>query len=331
MGGLKLTTGLYEENFFGNPGRVTANQKFRFTVFDASGEINTHAISNTSNITGSNPAVGLAQSAGQNNHARVETTFPAIYFPGDDIGSFYWAFAFITSSQADVDARRSYNLDPTAIADVSFAADFGRRFLDDGALGVGLTTQLSYRISTIQNFNLANLLTTASAFTLQNATGDGLMLDFGIGATYNLPYQWGDWQPNVALAINNLLGGGFSNLGVNPLHRGGPYPQPRALGTGLNIRRPTWGAWDLCQFGLEFQDIANNPDGSFFRTVHIGGEAHYGLLALRAGIYQGYWGAGFGLDFKMLTFDFATYGEEMTLNIGGIEDRRLAIRIALQL
>ena len=38
MGGVKITTGEYEENFWGNPARVAFNPKWRLTFFDFSAE-----------------------------------------------------------------------------------------------------------------------------------------------------------------------------------------------------------------------------------------------------------------------------------------------------
>src|SRR5262245_12072933 len=44
MGGIVHTLGLYEENFYGNPARVLANPRSRFTVFDWAVEINRNSI-----------------------------------------------------------------------------------------------------------------------------------------------------------------------------------------------------------------------------------------------------------------------------------------------
>ena len=40
MGETRITTGLYDENFFNNPARVTANPRFRFTIVDFAAEGN---------------------------------------------------------------------------------------------------------------------------------------------------------------------------------------------------------------------------------------------------------------------------------------------------
>src|SRR5688500_10169879 len=52
MGGVLCTTGLYEENFFGNPARATANPKWRIDVLNITAEMNSGAIENGGKLTG---------------------------------------------------------------------------------------------------------------------------------------------------------------------------------------------------------------------------------------------------------------------------------------
>ena len=107
--------------------------------------------------------------------------------------------------------------------------------------------------------------------------------------------------------------------------------QPRSFGFGVATRRETWGNFSNTTFALEFQDLGNNTGGSLFRTIHLGGETSWRRLALRAGLNQGYWAAGLGLNLWVLNLDVSSYGEEMSLNAGGLEDRRYALRVAFQI
>jgi hypothetical protein len=61
--------------------------------------------------------------------------------------------------------------------------------------------------------------------------------------------------------------------------------------------------------------------------VHLGGETHWRSLAGRLGFNQGYLSAGIGLDVHYFTLDFATYGEEIGLNAGTMEDRRFILTL----
>ena len=82
---------------------------------------------------------------------------------------------------------------------------------------------------------------------------------------------------------------------------------------------------------FEITDVLNNRNGSIFKLFHLGGETHLKLLAFRAGLNQGYWTAGLGIDLRFLTLDFASYGEELGLNAGSLEDRRYTMTIGLHI
>src|SRR4051812_27824810 len=73
MGGVKITTGLYDENFFGNPARTVANPRFRLTLVDPMAEFSSNAIGNVSSLVGSgNPLGQLGNTAGDNNYGRFQ-------------------------------------------------------------------------------------------------------------------------------------------------------------------------------------------------------------------------------------------------------------------
>jgi hypothetical protein len=334
MGGVRLTTGLYDENFFNNPARVTANPKFRFSILDVMAEGNSNLPSTISNITGSGDLLTkIGSGAGSNNHVRVQTTFPGIYIPTGDDGKWAFAFAIISSTQADIDLRQSFSVSPQAISDIGPAFTVGRKLLDDNALSVGATSHLTYRLASDQNYTFVDLIRGRSLSPLQTG-GQGTGLDFDLGATYRLPLLTDSpFKFNVAASIGNLLGGTYANIGFRPIASMVLLPpaQPRTYGFGGSATRESW--WKLTDttFALEFTDIGNNPDGGFFRLVHLGAETHLSVFAFRAGVNQGYLTAGMGIDLRFVTLELATYGEEMSLNPGGLEDRRYALKLAFQI
>jgi len=331
MGGLKLTTGLYDENFFGNPARVVENPKWKVGLLDPMAETSSSTLSNLSSLAGSGDTLtNLAGTSGKNNHARLQFTSPSVYINKGE-GKWAFAFAMMTSLQADVNLRSSYQLNPTTIVDMGPAFTVGRTFFPDERLAVGLTTHATYRLATDSNFGMADLIQGRSLSPTQSG-GEGAHLDLDLGSTYRLPWEWKDFVFDTGLAINNLLGGKYSNLSLSIAGtNASTIPQPRTFGFGVSARRPTWGKFNNTTFALEFQDIGNNTNGSLFRTLHLGGETNWKRLALRAGLNQGYLAAGLGIDLWALTLDVSTYGEEMTLNAGGLEDRRYAVKIGLQI
>ncbi|MEK6705130.1 MAG: hypothetical protein AABZ06_05030 [Bdellovibrionota bacterium] len=331
MGGVRLTTGLYDENFFGNPARVVSNPSFRMTIFDLMTEFNGNSIQTTKDLlSGGDVLQKIGDTAGKNNHGRVQTTFPfSFYLPAKGDRKMSYAFGIISSAQFDVDLRRSFNISPQALFDFGPAFTIGRRYLKDDVLAVGLTPHITYRLASEKNYSFVDLIKGLS-LSPSHSGGDGAMLDIDIGGTYDLPFTWKEFKFISGAAINNFLGGNYSNLGLSMLNTGNkPTPQPRSLGFGMSANRPTLWRFKDVVFALEFTDIGNNPDGGMFRTVHLGGEARYGVWAPRLGINQGYFTAGLGVDVRYFTFDFATYGEELSLNPGLLGDRRYAFRISL--
>lgn len=332
MGDVRLTTGLYEDNFFGNPARATANPHFRVTTpIDVSMEGSPNLSSTIQTFTG-NGDVGqkLSNTAGSNNHGRIQTEFPAVFIPAGQDNKLAIAFGILASTQFDVDLRQNFSVSPQAITDIGPALTVARKFLADDALSVGTTLHATYRLASDPSFSFIDLIQGKSLSPLQSG-GDGAMIDDDIGATYNLPWNLWGFNTSAAFAVNNILGGGYSNLPIHIVKSGLlPPAQPRTYGFGGSMTRDLWGSFKKTVFALEFTDIGNNPNGGLFRLVHIGAETHYGVLAFRTGVNEGYPTAGLGLDLRVFTLDFAYYTEEMGLNPGDLPDHRLALKLAIQ-
>jgi hypothetical protein len=341
MGNVRYTTGLYDENFFANPARVTDNPKWRVTLLDPMVEVSSPVPSNVGALIhgGSDFYRDLGNSAGDNYHARIQTTFPAFYLPPGENGKWGFAFSFISSTQADVNLRRSFNIEPTAITDIGPAFTIGRRFLEDDALSIGTTLHATYRLSSNTGFTFVDLIQ-GKSLSPSKTGGQGAGADFDLGTEYKFKH----WQPvgiqfSTAFAVNNVLGGKYSNIGFkpfkdssgNPLPASLPTAQPRSFNFGVAALKPTIGVLRDTTLALEFTDFGNNTNGSLYRTIHFGGETKFKVLSGRLGINQGYFCAGLGLDLKVIQIDAATYGEEMSLNAGGYEDRRYALRLAFQI
>ena len=243
----------------------------------------------------------------------------------------------LSSSQVDLIARRSYSLDPNTIIDIGPTFTLARRYLPDDALVVGFNARLAYRASTRRDYSLADVIQGVSFSPSKNGD-NGAMFDFDIGAMYEFTH----WTPHdihfhAGMAVNNIMDGRYSNIPFHPIKTIGTSPkqQPRTLGFGgsatreeLHVGLTTF--TDLMA-ALEFTDIGNNPDGSIFRTIHLGGEFRWKFLKPRIGLYQGYPALGLGFDLRFFSIDVATYGEEMSLNTGGKEDRRIALHFAVHI
>lgn len=332
MGGVKLTTGLYDENFFGNPARAVANPRFRVTILDPMVEASSSAVTNIPAMTnGDDFYSGLADTAGDNNHARMQTTMPSVYFPAGD-NKLAIAVGVITSSQLNVNMRRSYNLDPQGIIDIGPTVTVARRFLENDALALGLNLHGTYRLATSSSYTAVDLIKGRS-LSPTSSGGQGAHIDVDLGGTFVLPVEPMGFQVTTGLALNNIMGGKYENLSMQPASgiTALPIAQPRTLGFGAAVRKAEWASLTDTVIAMEFTDIGNNSGGSLFRTLHLGGETHFGILAPRLGLNQGYIAAGLGIDLRFVNIDVATYGEELSLNVGGQQDRRFAFKLAFQI
>ena len=335
MGGLKITTGLYDDNFFGNPARATANPVWRFTIFDPAVEVDNHFISNVNSFAsgGGNVIQNVADTAGENNHLRLQTTMPAWYLPPSDHRRWAVAFAIITSSQTDLSIRQNYSISDDAIIDIGPAFTYAYQFLSDRSLSVGATAHVSYRLATNQPYTIADLLD-GKSFSLSEIGQQGTTEDFDLGVTKVFPWHPIGIELSAAASINNVLGGNYNTNLVHVVNNIGsdPLPSNRIFGFGVSAKRDIGYFFRDVMVGIEASDIGNNTNGSVFRSIHMGAEARIlHILRPRIGINEGYFTAGAGVDLKLIEIEAATWGEELSLNPGQLQDRRYGIRVALQL
>ncbi len=332
MGGVRYSTGLFDENFFGNPARIADNPRWRIDIVNVFLEVNSGAISNAGDISGSGDTLEkVANTMGKNNHVRVQTVIPAYYSPRflSDDNSF--AVGLIHSTQMDLDLRRNLQAEPNVFVDIGPAATFARKFLKE-RLAVGITAHYMYRAATRETFSTIDYIKGDSFKSVKDVAGEGSNLDFDLGFRHNLAWKPKGWNFQGAFAMNNLLGGTYKEGSPDFMTGSQPAPpkQPRTYNTGISGKKPGFLGFSSALFAFEIQDIGNNDGGSLFRTLHMGTELEVkDTIFLRGGINQGYFTAGVGFDLPVLKLDLATYGEEMSLNVGGLQDRRYAIRIGL--
>ncbi len=333
MGGVRYTTGLYDENFFGNPARAADNPKWRIDVFHIMVELNSGAIQNVSDLTkGGDKLKNVANTAGTNNHARVQTVFPAFYFPNFFSSKNAVSIGLISSTQVDLDLRKNFSVDPVTVVDAGPAITYARRLIPN-RLTVGATARYTYRLATNNSYSTIDYIS-GRKFNLENAAGEGSQIDFDLGATHKIAWKPKKWVLESGFAVNNVMGGKYDGNSPDLVTkvRAKPIRQPRTFNLGVSGKKENFikGARSLVAF--ELTDIGNNKNGSLFRLIHMGGElTFWDWLFVRGGINQGYLTAGVGIDIPLLKIDFATYGEEMSLNPGGLEDRRYALRVSISI
>jgi hypothetical protein len=332
MGNVRMTTGLYDENFFNNPARVTANPESRFTLIQLTPiETTTSTVKNASDLGKSGDSLTTAAGlAGDHLFGRTQIILPAYYLATTESRRWALAFGMIASIQASGIIRKSYNLDVGAIADVGPALTFGRQFLSDDSLSVGLTGHLTYRLATNPNYSLLDYVR-GTSLSVSTIGGEGALYDFDLGTTYRFA-ELLEFQISAGGAIQNILGGNYDKISLQPLKlTQRPQSQPRSYGLGVSAERKSLLFLTDTILAFEMTDVLNNRNGSLFRLLHFGGETHWKSFAFRLGLNQGYLTAGFGINFHYLTIDIATYGEELGLNAGTFEDRRYTLNLGLHI
>jgi hypothetical protein len=332
MGGVRITTGLYDENFFNNPARVTANPESKFTLIQLTPiETTSNTLKEVSTLTGGGDTLQkVSDTAGKNLHNRTQIILPAYYLAASGDRKFALAFAMIGSIQTDAMVRQSYQTSISALADIGPALTVGRKFFSDDSLSIGVTGHLTYRLAAAPNYGILDYVR-GNKITAKSVGGEGSMFDFDLGSTYRIG-KMASFDVTVGGAIQNILGGDYSNLSFRPLKLDYlPPRQPRSYGVGVSASRSEWGFLNNTTFAFEVTDVLNNQNGSLFRLIHLGGETHWKRLAFRAGVNQGYLCGGLGLDFHYVNLDVATYGEELGLNAGTFEDRRYTFNIGFHI
>jgi hypothetical protein len=164
------------------------------------------------------------------------------------------------------------------------------------------------------------------------AGDEGGHYDFDLGSTYLIGTTSNGWKLHTGAAITHMLDGHYQSINIKWFNVGeSPRQQPRTYGVGISGTKQ--GLWKFTQVivAAEISDIGNNPNGSLFRTVHLGAEAEWKSLRPRVGLNQGYWAAGLGFHWRAIDLEFASYGEELTLNVGGKEDRRYVGRFSISI
>lgn len=334
MGGVVYSTGIYDENFFGNPAKNSDNPKWRIDILNLLFEVNSGSISNIGSLTKSGDTIeNVASTAGSNNHVRIQTILPAYYSPHFLSERNAFAVGLIHSTQADIGLRRTMSLEPNVFTDIGPAVSFSRKFLPEDTLAVGVTLHYVYRAATRENFSTIDYIKGSNFNSVKNIAGEGADADLDLGMRHNIHWAPKGWQLQDAFTINNVKGGKYDQK-LNILSGDQPLPvsQPRTFNFALAGRKPNFLGFHSSVLAFEIQDIGNNSGGSLFRLLHMGGEL--GLtdtFFLRTGLNQGYFSLGFGLDLPILKFDLSTYGEEMSLNTGGKEDRRYALRLGFSI
>lgn len=149
----------------------------------------------------------------------------------------------------------------------------------------------------------------------------GLAVDLGLKSNLNFLKDvpgFGYLKPEVGFTWQDMGGVSF----------GAARGNEQAMGVGMAVHPDIWKIKN--SVALDFRDL--NQERDFLSKVHFGVESQLPwILALRLGMSQGYFTAGLGLDFWIMTIDAAYYNEEIGVFTREDNNARYAINISFNI
>lgn len=165
---------------------------------------------------------------------------------------------------------------------------------------------------------LADLNTDQILNRLRNR-GNGYGMDLGMIATLPLPVR-----PTFALTWRNV---GYTTFTFEEGEAAPPAQPPElTVGGSLSLDLPLISITPAID--LRYLD---RTDIALGKKIHMGAEIDLPILAVRAGLYQGYYTAGASFSLGLLQFEAATYGVELGEYPGQLEDRRYVLQMTIGL
>ncbi|MCL0033534.1 hypothetical protein M1M99_01810 [Thermodesulfovibrionales bacterium] len=186
-------------------------------------------------------------------------------------------------------------------------------------LSAGIAIKYVYRRSLSEVYTAVDIAAPAFEDRLDDDLKSGSGVSADIGVMYELaliPLV----DTRVALVAQN----------IPQMDMGDAKDIKSQLNAGISFTKSFAGFRAL--FALDYRDITKNIGDSndIPKRIHMGAELQLPMiLAVRAGLNQGYLTAGATIDLWALRFDLATYAEEVGVYAGQREDRRYMAQISL--
>jgi hypothetical protein len=320
MGNSYYTLSNDQYALFYNPAGLARIDDWRFDIINLQGDAGKNSINFIKDIQDvdwdneNEIADFMEEYEGDNEHLSFGT-FPAFYKKNIAVGVFLNA-----KGNAIAHSINEYPEVATEIyIDYGVTGGYAKSFLDNDSLQIGISVKYMHRSSLKDTYTAANLVDDFEDILEEDLKdGDGLLFD--VGAIYNFQFLQ-TLNPRIGASVNNI---GMTSMG-----------NAEDLTTTLNLSvaiSPKLGPIGS-HFLLELHDatFAYDEDDDFGKRIHAGTELNLftDILAIRAGINQGYLTFGAGLDFNIIKIDYAYYTEEIGAYAGQVDDERHVIMLSL--
>jgi hypothetical protein len=209
-------------------------------------------------------------------------------------------------------------LDVTVIGDYGLLGGVGGKLPFSG-LRVGLSVKAINRSSLQEQYTAEELVDEDFDTLIEDDLNEGSGISADIGVLYTLPFI-SLVDLDVGLALQN----------VPSMDMGDALDIDAQVNMGLAAKK-TLARFDFIG-ALDCMDLSQSigDDDDWGKRFHLGAEVRFPMiLSLQAGLNQGYWTGGIGLDFKVLRFDLATYGEEICDSAGDQVSRQYLAQVTI--
>jgi hypothetical protein len=148
-------------------------------------------------------------------------------------------------------------------------------------------------------------------------TGTGVALDLGMNIKFPSPVK-----PTLSVVWKNVGRTSFRGKEVVP-H---PDDDEIILGAALEIEGPLFAIRPAIDY-----KYTNWTGIQLGKKLHMGVELDLPIIDARAGLHQGYYTLGVGANLGLLRIDAATYGVELGVYPGQLEDRRYIVQLSMEM
>ncbi len=318
MGGAYVSVVNDADSLFYNPAGLAGQTRFSWTVLDPRVGLNgIEDIQKLQSLAGGSDAdmsANLQQLIGKRVWIEAGAK-SAVLIPGFAIAGFVNSQSGIyVSNPANTTMNLNY------FFDYGFAAGGGFELVP-GFWKLGLVARRLNRTGTTLPIGAATLASLDMAALQAELKRRGTGYGADLGTTFTLP---GPVSPSLSIV--------YRNAGVTTFTHeegaGAPPPIEPEIVVG-GAMKFSGGLVDITP-AFDFR-YANRSDIELGKKIHLGVELSMPFIDFRAGLNQGYYTAGVGLNMGLLRIDAATYGVELGAYPGQLEDRRYVAQIKFEL
>jgi hypothetical protein len=235
------------------------------------------------------------------------------------MGGFSFGAYGVADSNFSINNPVFPNIDATYRVDYALVAGWGLDLIPD-MLSIGFQSRRINRTGGTVPIGVSTIATLDSQAIQDELSRTGIGYAFDLGTTLTFP---GALKPTIAFSWRDVGNTKFlptgSSLAPNSVK------QEQIIGLGINYEsllmdiRPA----------LDFRFL-NDGDMQLGKKINLGIEFSWPLIDVRGGFHQGYYTLGASFDLWLMRFDVATYGVELGVYPGQLEDRRYMMQISFE-